>query len=40
MRKGEVVVRLPNPHGGDISTGLLARLLREAGISREEWEAL
>lgn len=31
---------LLNPHAGDISRGLLARILREAGISREEWEQL
>ena len=33
-------VRLPNPHRGDISTSLLLRILRQAGISREEWEQL
>ncbi len=29
---------LPNPHRGPISVDLLARLLRQAGITREEWE--
>lgn len=29
---------LPNPHRGDISPDLLSRLLRQAGVSREEWE--
>jgi hypothetical protein len=29
---------LPNPHRGDISVDLLARLLDEAGVTREEWE--
>ena len=29
---------LPNPHRGDISADLLTRLLRQAGITREEWE--
>lgn len=33
-------VILPNPHQGDISVDLLIRLLRQAGISREEWESL
>jgi len=28
---------LPNPHRGDISVDLLARLLDEAGVTREEW---
>jgi len=30
---------LPNPHRGDVSADLLARLLKQADISREEWEA-
>ena len=38
MVRGTTAVRLPNPHRGDISVGLLTRLLRQAGISREEWE--
>jgi hypothetical protein len=33
-------VRLPNPHTGDISKDLMVRLLKEAGITREEWERL
>jgi hypothetical protein len=40
MERGDVRLILPNPHRGDISAGLLARLLREAGIPREEWERL
>jgi predicted RNA binding protein YcfA (HicA-like mRNA interferase family) len=40
MRRGDVTISIPNPHRGDISTGLLARILRQAGISREEWERL
>jgi predicted RNA binding protein YcfA (HicA-like mRNA interferase family) len=31
---------IPNPHKGDIRTPLLARILRQADISREEWEEL
>lgn len=37
MRRNEVTVIIPNPHEGDISVGLLSRLLRQTGISREEW---
>jgi predicted RNA binding protein YcfA (HicA-like mRNA interferase family) len=37
MRRGDVTVIIPNPHESDISVGLLARLLRQAGVSREEW---
>lgn len=38
--RGDVTVRIPNPHEGDVSQGLLLRILRQAGVSREEWERL
>jgi hypothetical protein len=28
---------LPNPHGSDISVELLARVIAEAGLTRNEW---
>ncbi len=31
---------LPNPHGGDIERAFLARILKQAGMSRDQWEAL
>ena len=31
---------IPNPHRGAISVQLLADLLRKAGLSRQDWEAL
>lgn len=40
MQKEKLKVPIPNPHQGDISADLLARILRKAGISREEWEKL
>jgi predicted RNA binding protein YcfA (HicA-like mRNA interferase family) len=40
MYKGDVTVVLPNPHQSDIGHELLARVLRQAGVSREEWEKL
>ena len=40
MVRGDVTLRLPNPHRGDIGKGLLTRLLRQAGITKEEWERL
>ncbi|HEY7068371.1 MAG TPA: type II toxin-antitoxin system HicA family toxin [Chloroflexota bacterium] len=40
MYKGQRRVRVPNPHRGDISRDLLARILQQAGVSREEWERL
>ena len=36
MSRGFVEVRISNPHGSDISTDLLQRILKRAGISREE----
>ncbi len=40
MVKGDTTVFIPNPHGGDIGRDLLARLLRQADISKEEWEEI
>lgn len=40
MVRNDVVVTIPNPHEGDIGIGLLARVLRQAGVSREEWELI
>jgi predicted RNA binding protein YcfA (HicA-like mRNA interferase family) len=40
MRRGDDWVAVPNPHRGDISKELLSRVLRQAGISREEWGKL
>jgi predicted RNA binding protein YcfA (HicA-like mRNA interferase family) len=38
--KGELRLILPNPHQSDISKDLLARILRQANLTREEWEKL
>jgi len=40
MVKGQRTLRIPNPHQGDIGRELLARILLQAGITREEWERL
>jgi predicted RNA binding protein YcfA (HicA-like mRNA interferase family) len=37
-RQDGLRVRIPNPHRGDIGTGLLMLVLREAEITREVWE--
>ena len=37
MERGDLVVTVPNPHRGVIGVDLLQRILRRAGISREEW---
>ena len=39
MIRGEFTIRVPNPHQGDISRGLLSRILRQAGVSKEDWES-
>lgn len=38
--KGELRLTLPNPHQNEISRELLARILRQANLTREEWEKL
>ena len=40
MRRGDLDLRIPNPHQGDIGKSLLSRLLKQAGVSREDWEKL
>jgi len=40
MVKGKLKVHIPNPHGKDISRHLLSEILRQAGISSEEWDNL
>lgn len=37
MVRGSVRLILPNPHRQEISADLLSRILRQAGIEREEW---
>lgn len=38
--RDDVTLTIPNSHKGDIGRELLARILRQAGISREEWEQI
>jgi predicted RNA binding protein YcfA (HicA-like mRNA interferase family) len=40
MVRGELKLALPNPHHGNISVDLLVRILKQAGIEREQWEQL
>ena len=37
MVKGDLTLTIPNPHQKDIGRELLARILRQAGVSKEEW---
>jgi len=38
MQRDQLVLTIPNPHRGDIDPKLPGVLLRQAGISRKEWE--
>ena len=38
MIRGTVTIRIPNPHQADIGRDLLSRILRQAGVDRDEWE--
>jgi len=37
MLKGDLRLTVPNPHKKNIGVDLLTRILRQAGITREEW---
>jgi hypothetical protein len=37
MTKGRHKQRIPNEHEGDIDVSLLGEILRQAGISRDDW---
>jgi predicted RNA binding protein YcfA (HicA-like mRNA interferase family) len=39
MVRGSIRLILPNPHRQEISVDLLSRILRQAGIERDEWSA-
>ena len=39
MIRGTLKVRIPNPHRKDISRHLLAEILRQAGISQDDWKS-
>ena len=40
MIKNNITITIPNPHGKDIRRELLTRILRQARISKKEWEKL
>jgi len=40
MMKDNLTLHIPNPHQSDIGRDLLARLLRQAKITKEQWESL
>lgn len=40
MIREDRTLRIPNPQQSDIGKELLARILRQAGIDKDEWETL
>ena len=40
MVKRSLKVRIPNPHGKDIGVFLVNEILKQAGISKKEWDSL
>jgi predicted RNA binding protein YcfA (HicA-like mRNA interferase family) len=38
MVKGSRKIRIPNPHVGDVDSSLVKEILRQAGISSEDWD--
>jgi len=38
MVKMELKVHIPNPHRGDISKHLVVEILKQAGISLDDWK--
>jgi predicted RNA binding protein YcfA (HicA-like mRNA interferase family) len=40
MIRGTTTLRIPNPHQRDVGKELLARLLRQARITKQEWDLL
>ena len=38
MTKGEFALTIPNLHEKEISSDLISRILRQAGIKREDWD--
>ena len=38
MVKGTQKIRIPNPHMSDIGVSLVKEILRQAGISSQDWD--
>ena len=37
MKRGDLTLIIPNEHESDLGPGFLQRLLKQAGITRDEW---
>lgn len=40
MLKEHLTLTIPNPHERDIDRSFLLKILKQAGISREDWEKI
>lgn len=40
MKKEDITLTIPNPHQGDIGRNLLSQILKQANVSRDDWERL
>ncbi len=38
MKKGELKLRIPNKHSGDLSVSLVNEILKQAEISKQDWD--
>lgn len=38
MIKNELKIHIPNPHRGDISKYLIREILKQAGVSYQDWD--
>lgn len=38
MVKDKLKIHIPNPHKSDISKYLVIEIIRQAGISRDDWD--
>lgn len=38
MKRGSLKLRIPNEHSTDIADDLLQKILKQAGIDKEEWD--
>jgi predicted RNA binding protein YcfA (HicA-like mRNA interferase family) len=37
LKENSPPLKIPNPHAKDISVDLLSKILKQAGISRQQW---
>ncbi len=40
MKKGSLKIHIPYKHKGEISSGLVNEILRQAGINKKDWDKL